>query len=95
MVRSIPYSVYYMSCNLDHVLHNKRNSDSFTKENDAYDFAIRYKNNINDFIKFMCESEFSIVDNYNESWKFIEKENNSLNRYSNFGICLIKDIKNK
>ena len=39
----IPYKVYYMSCNLDHVLHNKRNSTDEDKEDDAYAFAIRYR----------------------------------------------------
>ncbi len=32
----VPYRVYYMSCNLDHVLHNKRNSTDDEKEMDAY-----------------------------------------------------------
>lgn len=35
----VPYRVYYMSCNLDHVLHNKRNSTDDAKEKDAYAFA--------------------------------------------------------
>lgn len=36
---NVPYRVYYMSCNLDHVLHNKRNSTDEEKETDAYAFA--------------------------------------------------------
>lgn len=36
---NIPYSVYYMSCNLDHVLYNKLNSTDEEKEQDAFDFA--------------------------------------------------------
>jgi hypothetical protein len=38
-VRAIPYRVYYMSCNMDHVLYDKRNSTDEEKENDAYDFV--------------------------------------------------------
>ena len=38
-VWGVPYRIYYMSCNLDHVLHNKRNSTEDEKENDAYAFA--------------------------------------------------------
>lgn len=34
---TIPYSIFYMSCNLDHVLHNKRNSTKTEKkENSIY-----------------------------------------------------------
>ena len=35
----IPYHVFYMSCNLDHVLHNKLDSTDEEKEQDAYAFA--------------------------------------------------------
>ena len=47
---SIPYRVYYMSCNLDHVLHNKMNSTDEEKEKNAYDFAKKYKDNIEGFL---------------------------------------------
>lgn len=36
IIWTIPYSLYYMSCNLDHVLYNKQNSTDKDKENDAY-----------------------------------------------------------
>ena len=35
----IQYSMYYMSCDLDHSLYNKRASDDLTKERDAHTFA--------------------------------------------------------
>lgn len=36
IIWTIPYSLYYMSCNLDHVLYDKQNSTDKDKENDAY-----------------------------------------------------------
>lgn len=36
IIWTIPYSLYYMSCNLDHVLYDKKNSTDKDKENDAY-----------------------------------------------------------
>ena len=39
---SIPYKIYYMSCNLDHVLYGKLNSTDEEKEDDAYNFAKKY-----------------------------------------------------
>lgn len=84
----IPYRIYYMSCNLDHVLFNKRNNTDEGKERDAFCFAKKYKNDKAGFLEFMCESEFSVKSDYNESWRFIETGDNSIKRYSNLAICL-------
>ncbi len=40
-VWDIPYRLFYMSCNLDHVLYGKLNSTDEEKENDSYDFAMK------------------------------------------------------
>ena len=66
------------------------NSSDEDKENDAYQFARRYKNNIADFITFISESDFSVKDDYIKSWKFIKKDLNSLHRYTNLAIGLPK-----
>lgn len=89
---NIPYRVYYMSCNLDHVLHDKRNSTDEEKESDAYAFARKYKNDVDGFVEFVCNSEFSINGDYKESWDHIEKDMNSINRYSNFAICIQEEF---
>lgn len=88
----IPYRVYYMSCNLDHVLYNKRNSTEEDKENDAYTFAKRYRNDLEGFIQYICESSFSVNGDYKNSWLHIEEEMNSLERYTNLSICIVKEI---
>jgi hypothetical protein len=85
---SIPYSIYYMSCNLDHVLYNKRNSTDEEKENDSYQFAIKYKNDTEGFVNYICNSEFAVCGDYKETWKFIEHDLNSLERHTNFGLCI-------
>lgn len=86
-IRGTPYRVFYMSCNLDHVLYNKLNSCNKEKETDAYSFAQKYKNNISEFLKFISESDFSVVTGYDESWKFIKEDLHSLGRYTNLGLC--------
>lgn len=88
----VPYNVYYMSCNLDHVLHNKRNSTDGEKETDAYIFAKKYKNDVEGFVNFICASDFSVNGDYKESWAYIEKGLNSIDRYTNLGICIMKEI---
>ena len=88
----IPYSVYYMSCNLDHVLYNKRNSSDDEKENDAYEFAKKYKNDRDGFVKYICKSSFSIIDDYRKSWQHISDNKNSVERYTNLCIAIQKAI---
>ena len=89
---NIPYQVYYMSINLDHVLYNKLNSNDQDKEDDAYKFAIKYRNDIAGFIDYICHSDFSVYSSYQESWKFIKTANESLHRHTNLGLCLPRDI---
>lgn len=93
----VPYNAYYMSCNLDHVLYNKQNSNDKDKENDAVNFALHYKENIPDFIEFISKSDFSykmkpelsLVENHKESWKEIQAGCNSLKRRTNFGLAFM------
>lgn len=92
VVWNIPYRVYYMSCNLDHVLHDKRNSSDEDKENDAYLFAKKYRNNVSGFVKFINNSVFSVKGEYKETWNHIEKEINSLARYTNLCSCIEEEI---
>ena len=87
-ILGIPYKLYYMSCNLDHVLHNKINSTDEEKEKNSYNFAKKYKSNVPSFIDFICNSDFSVIKEYKESWEHIENDMNSIKRFSNFGICI-------
>jgi len=84
---SVPYSAYYMSCNLDHVLYNKLNSTDEEKECDSFQFAKRYKEKTEEFLSFICESDFSVTGDLKASWDFIKLDLHSLERYTNFGIC--------
>lgn len=91
-VWGVPYRVYYMSCNLDHVLYGKRNSSDEEKEQDAYNFAKLYRKDVQVFLKYMCDSTFSIKGDFKESWEFIEKDMHSIERYTNLSIELVKEI---
>lgn len=83
--RSIPYEPYYMSCNLDHVLYDKRNLSDAEKEAEATHFARRYHDDVPGFLEFICHSSFSVVGTRRETWNFIEMGDNSLQRHSNLG----------
>lgn len=88
--KTIPYSVYFMSCNLEHVLHNELNLSEDEKERKAHEFAKRYKDKFEEFFDFISKSDFSVDGNYKESWEFIQKDLNSLNRNSNLHLSFKK-----
>ena len=83
----LPYSIYFMSCNLDHALYGKLNSTDEEKEKDAYMFAKKYRNDIPGFLTYIKDSDFSVGPDYKESWKYITDDLHSLERHTNLGIC--------
>lgn len=90
----IPYQIYYMSCNLDHLLYGKLNITNCEKQKYAFEFAKKYRDNIPEFKNYICNSEFSVTKDYFESWQYIKKELHSLERHTNFGICFSTDKDN-
>ena len=90
-IGGIPYLPVYMSCNLDHVLHDKQNNDDDAKGTDAQNFVIRYNDDVPGFVRFMCESDFSVAGDQKESWEFIAEGLHSLERHTNFGLCVKGD----
>ena len=86
LLSCIPYQIMYMSSNLDHVLYDIQNLPDKEKEDKAMEFAETYMDNIDGFVDFITKSDFSICSDYSASWKFIQKDCNSLKRYSNLGL---------
>ena len=46
-----------------------------------------YKNNIDGFLEFISDSDFSRMEEYKDSWDFIKSDLHSLERFTNLGIC--------
>ena len=90
----VPYSIFYMSCNLDHVLHNKLNSSKQQKQADSLVFADNY-DDPEKFEAFFNGSDIKISGTYQETWEHIQIELNSLKRGSNFWICIEEHKKNE
>ncbi|MFL0197190.1 hypothetical protein ACJDU8_16735 [Clostridium sp. WILCCON 0269] len=88
---SIPYYMFYMSCNLEHVLHNVQNAIKEEKVNLAEKLEDKYIDNPHEFIKFMSESDFTVPGAYKDTWDFIKQDLNSLHRYSNFHLFFNMD----
>jgi len=83
-VNSIPYRIYYNSCNLEHVLYDQQqvfSGEEKTAMSDA--FAEKYEGHLEEFLAFIADPKVAVPGSYQETWGFIEKELNSLSRYTN------------
>ena len=86
----IPYSIFYMSCNLEHVLHDNPNTSNDCKTRKSKQFALRYKDDLIGFVKFISESPFSVTGDFYDSWdqmRFDDYGLNSIRQATNLGIA--------
>ncbi len=90
VLKTIPYSVYYFSSNMDHVLYNQANLTPKEKDDLADLFDEEYADKPEEFVRFMRESSFTVRGTYEDTWDFIRLDKNSVKRYSNFGVYLTK-----
>lgn len=79
-IGKIPYHIYYMSSNLDHVLYNKLNSTDDEKENDTHNFAEKYEDDLIGFKSFIRESDFSVNKDFIDSWDYIKQKKTFLRK---------------
>ena len=95
--KSIPYSIYFFSSNLDHVLYDEPNiEEGKEKVARAQGYALRYIDDPEEFIKSIETVPGSLTEmSYSESWDFIrERNSHSIERHTN--ICvLFKKLKDK
>jgi len=91
---SIPYSVYFFSCNLDHVLYDNANVPWEDKDRLATEFAKQYRYHPENFLTFIQDNTFAIKKTYIDSWKHIEEGENSLKRYTNINLVFSEQAKN-
>lgn len=86
--KTIKYRIFYMSCNLDHVLYDEINLKAEEKRPKAFEFRKKFNNDKNGFIEFFKNSNCKANGNYKATWNFIQQGKNSLKRYNNWWIFL-------
>lgn len=91
-IKKIPYGLFFMSINLDHLLYDRLNLSSDEKENYAYEFAEKYDSNLSGFWN-LIKSLGTNFDSYKNSWNYIKKNLNSLSRCTNLMFCVNKFVK--
>lgn len=81
------YEIYYFSRNLEHVLHNLSNNLSDKEKDDlAFKTAIKYRDNPEEFLKFLHTEDICVSGTYQETWQFIMLGGNSLQRHCNLSV---------
>ena len=86
-INTIPYRIYFNSCNLEHVLYGElRDFSDEEKQILSDDFADRYEGKADEFIKFILDPAIAVPGTYQKTWDYIEKGRNSLTRHSNMHL---------
>lgn len=94
--KTVKYSVYYFSCNMDHVIHNRLNLSAREKVQLADDFSVACSYASDTFRNAICGENVSCKGmNYLESWDFIMKGDESLKRHTNLNLLIEKLYENK
>ena len=55
------------------------------------DFAEQYEGKSDEFIQFISDESVAVEGSYKETWEYIEKDLNSLNRHSNMNLIFQKE----
>ena len=79
--------LYFNSCNLEHVLYNElKDFSNDEKEILSDEFAEKYEGKVLEFIDFISDKSVAVPGTYRETWKYIQKDKNSLQRHSNMHL---------
>lgn len=86
--KTVPYSVYFMSSNLDHYLHGNANLPSNKKVLLASEFSDKCDMTPSYFYE-VIQGDFSMNGlSYEESWNFVQDGTESLKKHTNLGLCI-------
>ena len=79
-IDGVPYSVYFFSCNMDHVLFDERNPTQHAKDDKARSFPFLCSQT--DILqKTIFNPSIAAQGTYDESWMEIQDDHKSLGRY--------------
>lgn len=90
-VAGFPYEIYYFSRNIEHVLHDiSADLTDEEKEDLAFEIADRYSERPEDFLELLYKADFHVAGSYEDTWKFIMENGNSLRRHCNMSVFFEK-----
>lgn len=86
-IKSIPYEMYFMSCNLDHALYNEIMLNNDLKQEYADEFYEKFIGKEYMFVEFLKTDVANGVPNsLSSSWRYIKENLHSLERHTNLHI---------
>lgn len=90
----IPYSLHFMSINLDHVIGNEPNlRSSYDKARLSYDFVEKYRDYEIGFLTFSKNRLLEGMKDYESSWEVMKQSENALKRTTNIYYYLTSLLK--
>ena len=93
-VGGVPYSVYYVSCNMDHVLFNERMPSQGNKNDSSFKFQCMCQENEDILKETMFNDEIIANCSYIESWNIVKEDCESLHRHTNLNLFFSDEAKN-
>lgn len=91
-IKNIPYSMYFMSCNIDHALYDEINLDHELKQDYADAFYEKFIGKEHLFVEFLKTDVVNgVPDTPNGSWRFIKEGLHSLERHTNLHIYFVQN----
>ena len=93
-IDNIPYSIYCVSCNMDHVLFDIRSLTPRQKDEMANQFWLQCEKHPTILDETVFKDGVATEKGYEESWKEIQQENESLMRHTNMNLFLESGAKN-
>ena len=87
----MPYELFFVSCNMDHLLFDERNLSPEEKTSRAMGFVKQCNNDKRFLLDSVFIPDICMSDSYSESWRMIQMDYNSLCRHTNLNI-LLEDV---
>ncbi|MBP5442039.1 MAG: hypothetical protein J6Y60_02255 [Treponema sp.] len=92
VLRTIPYEIYYFSCNREHALYGVNNLTSVQKSLCAEQFRKTYENNFAGFISLLQSVYPPVAYEFDASWTYLKEGYHSLERCSNFYLFFLANM---
>lgn len=87
--KTVKYAVYYFSCNMDHVIHNKLNLSPQEKVQLADDFSVACSYSIDTFTNTIYGVAEKVKGmTYQDSWNYVMNGAESLKRNTNLNLLI-------
>lgn len=87
-IDNIKYKLFFVSCNMDHMLFGDRNPPQYQKRTYANSFVKECKENPSCIYESVLNNDICYDCSYEESWETIQYGTNSLKRHTNLNIYL-------